>query len=110
MSRSDDNRLEDIVDAAAEIAAVVAEGRERFERDRLVQLATERLLEIIGEAMAKMSIGFREEHPQVEWPQVIGMRNLLAHAYHRVDIELVWQAASESVPSLLVAIRLPQLP
>ncbi len=107
MSRSDDNRLEDIADAAAEIAAVVAGGRARFERDRLVQLATERLLEIIGEAMAKMSMEFREEHPQVEWPQVIGMRNLLAHAYHRVDIELVWKAASESVPSLLVAIRLP---
>jgi uncharacterized protein with HEPN domain len=42
-----------------------------------------------------MSDEFRDGHSSVEWPKVIGMRNLLAHAYHRIEVDLVWLAAAE---------------
>jgi len=48
VSRSDDQRVLDILDAADQVAAVVKEGRKAWEQDRLRQLAVERLLEIIG--------------------------------------------------------------
>lgn len=47
MSRADEERIEDIIEAASEIAAVVAAGREIWDTDRVRQLAVERLLEII---------------------------------------------------------------
>ena len=108
MSRSDDMRLEDIAEAGRQIASVVAKGRRAVEEDRLLQVALERLLEIIGEALSKMSDEFRDSHSSVEWPKVIGMRNLLAHAYHRIEVDLVWLAAAEDTPDLLSAIGLIQ--
>lgn len=60
--------------------------------------------------MSKMSVEFRDAHSEVEWLRVIGMRNLLAHAYHRIESELVWTAASEDMPALLNAMGLPSAP
>jgi len=49
MSRSDDLRVQDILDAVDLIADVVRDGRGAWGQDRIRQLAAERLLEIIGE-------------------------------------------------------------
>lgn len=50
MTRSDDQRIADIVEAGDHLAALVADGRSAFDRDWMRQRASERLLEIIGEA------------------------------------------------------------
>lgn len=74
MSRSDDQRIADILEAAEQIARVVQGGREAWDSDRIAQLAVERLLEIIG------------------------VRVVLAHHYHRVDPGQVWNIAATEVP------------
>jgi uncharacterized protein with HEPN domain len=50
VSRADSERIDDIAEAAREIAAIIAVGREAWNADRTRQLAVERLLEIIGES------------------------------------------------------------
>ena len=50
MSRSDDERIADILEAAREIAGIVLSGRQSYDENRLTQLATEHLIQIIGEA------------------------------------------------------------
>ncbi len=45
MSRSDVERLTDILDAAAELSAVVERGRDQFLADAILKRAAERLLE-----------------------------------------------------------------
>ena len=85
MSRSDDLRMQDILDAADQIVDVVADGREIWAKDRLRQLAVERLLEIIGESANALSHEFRAQYPRVPWSDIIGLRVVLAHHYHRVD-------------------------
>jgi uncharacterized protein with HEPN domain len=55
VSRSDELRRQDILDAAEQILEVVADGREVWVKDRLRQLAVERLLEIIGESANALS-------------------------------------------------------
>lgn len=50
MSRSDRDRLADILDAASELAPIVESGVDRFRSDPIARRAAERLLEIIGEA------------------------------------------------------------
>lgn len=65
MSRRDDERVADILDAADEIAAVIEPGRDAWDKDRLRQLAAERLLEIIGEAANSLSDEFRARYPGI---------------------------------------------
>lgn len=100
MSRSDDERIADILDAVGQIATVVERGREAWEQDRIPQLAVERLLEIIGESAKAMSNEARSAYPSVPWADVIGLRVVLAHHYHRVDPAQVWTIASTEVPRL----------
>ncbi|MDZ7673969.1 MAG: HepT-like ribonuclease domain-containing protein [Acidimicrobiales bacterium] len=101
MSRSDDERVADIVDAADQIAEVIARGKAAWDDDRIGQLAVERLLEIIGESARAMSDAARSDHPDVSWSDVIGLRVVLAHHYHRVDPDQVWVIASTEVPKLV---------
>jgi uncharacterized protein with HEPN domain len=108
VSRTDDQRVLDILDAADQIAGVIKDGREAWDQDRLRQLAVERLLEIIGESANALSDEFRAGYPDVPWRDVIGLRIVLAHHYHRVDPNQVWVIASGEVPHLAEKLRRPQ--
>jgi uncharacterized protein with HEPN domain len=101
VSRADDERIDDIVEAASEIAAIVDAGREAWEKDHVRQLAVERLLEIIGESARAMTDSGRARHPGIPWSDIIGLRTVLAHHYHRVDPDQVWTFATRDVPALL---------
>ena len=101
MSRSDDLRVADIVEAAQQLGELVAAGRDAFDADWTRQRAAERLLEIIGEASNAMSEDFKAKHPAVSWRHIINLRNLLAHHYHRVDMDQLWTIAADNIPQLL---------
>jgi uncharacterized protein with HEPN domain len=60
-------------------------------RDYL-QDAVIRCLEIVGEATKRLSPELRLLHPGVPWRAMAGMRDVLIHAYDRVDLEEVWMA------------------
>jgi uncharacterized protein with HEPN domain len=100
VTRTDDERLSDIIDACGEVAGLVARGRGDFEADRAVQLALERLLEIIGEASNALSEETRARFPEVEWRGITRLRVVLAHDYHRIDPDLVWAMATDEIPEL----------
>lgn len=104
MSRSDDHRLADIQEAAAKLASRLGHDYARWAADDDLRLITERLVEIIGEAARAMSPEGRAAYPEVDWAGLIGLRNVLVHAYHRVQPELLWQAAAVDVP--LIAAKL----
>lgn len=98
--RDDRERLLDIQEAIARIEKYAAQGRESFERDELIQTWMLRHLQIIGEAARAMSEDFRTQHPELAWADMIGMRNILVHIYFGIDLDLVWQAVTQSVPHL----------
>jgi uncharacterized protein with HEPN domain len=105
VSRSDDQRVQDILDAADQILDVVKDGRGAWDKDRLRQLAVERLLEIIGESANALSDGFRAQYPDVPWRDIIGLRVVLAHHYHRVDPNQVWVIATNEVSHFAEQLR-----
>ena len=57
---------------------------QRFENDEILQDAIVRRIQIIGEAARKISQEFKEEHPEISWFEVIGMRHRLIHEYFRI--------------------------
>ena len=72
--------------------------------DEVTNAAILRWLEVIGEAATHVSGELRTAHPEVPWADIIGMRNVLIHAYRRVEPVLVW-AAVERLPELEAQIR-----
>lgn len=101
MSRGDNQRLLDIIEAAAEVGAIVANGRDEYLANPVAKRAVERLLEIIGEAANLLSDETKDSFPNVEWREITNLRILLSHHYFRIDEEQIWETASVSVPELL---------
>ncbi len=107
MKQPDDRgRLEDMLESAEE-AAEIARGKSRadLDRDRLLNLGLARLLEIIGEAAARVSPAFRESCPAIPWADIIGLRNRLIHNYRDVDLDILWRIVEADVPALIDALK-----
>ena len=105
MNRDDQTRLDDIFEFATRLELYVAKGHEEFLEEDGSGLAIERLIELVGEASSHFSEEFKSAFPSIAWKEIAGMRVLLAHAYHRVDSEVVWTAATVSVPELVIQLR-----
>jgi uncharacterized protein with HEPN domain len=68
--------------------------------NELLQSAVLQKLTVIGEAASKLSQEFRDLHPEVEWNDIVSLRNIAVHAYFAVDWPIVWVTASQEVPVL----------
>ena len=100
MSRTDAERIADILDACDLLAEIVAHGREAFIDDRILRSAAERQLEIIGVAADSLSEETTRRIPGTTVSKAKAMRNFLAHTYFRVDDNAVWKTIAEDVPEL----------
>lgn len=97
--------LEDVVRHGEEALAYLhGVTLEQFVKDRRLQLVTERLLEIIGEAAGGLSDEARKA-VDVDWRAVRGLRNVLAHQYGAVDLPRLYRTAVNRLPPLIDAIR-----
>lgn len=67
---------------------------------------------IVGEATKRLSFEFREQHSQIPWSQVAGMRDIIFHQYDRLDLDVVWTVIQRSIPELLaqIVLLLPEEP
>jgi uncharacterized protein with HEPN domain len=69
--------------------------------DRLLQLASVKSLEIIGEATKKLPMEFRRAHSQIPWRVMAAMRDLLTHNYTGVSYARVYRTIMEDIPPLI---------
>ena len=113
MPRSDASVIVDIVGAARCIGEFLLEvDQSRFMQDREKQSAVLHQLMVLGEAVKRLSTDFREVHTDVRWSNIAAMRDRLIHLYDDVDLQVVWDAATEDVPKLLSFVQsfLPDAP
>lgn len=103
--RGDEQYLQDILDAIAQIQKYAALGHERFQQDELVQTWCAHYLQIIGEAARALSDGLRELYSSVPWPQIIGMRNLLVHEYFIINMNEIWVTVERDLPPFRLQIE-----
>jgi len=71
-----------------------------FLQDEIIQHAISMSLITIGECANHLSMEFREEYHEVEWIQIIAVRNIAAHGYWQLNMEQIWQATVEDIPML----------
>ena len=91
MSKHDDRiPLQHMLDHAREAVKMIA-GKKRPDigRERMLELSLIRLIEIVGEAAARVSPEGRIQYQSIPWREVIGMRNRLVHGYDQVDLNLL---------------------
>jgi uncharacterized protein with HEPN domain len=106
MLTSDRVRLQHILDAAKRIV-IITRGRSRidFEEDLMLPFALVALLQIIGEAGRNVSDEYRDEHAEIDWKGITGLRNRLAHAYFDVDYDVLYQVVQEDIPPLILIVE-----
>jgi uncharacterized protein with HEPN domain len=88
-------------------AMAFARGRKRvdLDRDRGFLRSLERVLELIGEAARRISLETQEAYPAIPWKDIIGMRNIIAHEYGKVDLDEIWKTMQEDVPRLVATLE-----
>lgn len=74
--------------------------RAMFDDNDLLQDGIIRQLEIIGEAAARLSDAFQQEHRGLDIRNMKGVRNVLIHGYANVDLDVVWDITQRDIPVL----------
>lgn len=77
-----------------------------FVSDDMMRRATERQLEIIGEAATQVSKIVRDSNGEIPWRQIIAQRNVLAHEYGEIKVELIWKLVQAHIPTLIQRLEL----
>ena len=101
IKRKPDVYLQDIFESISHIQRFL-EGvsEDEFYKNVEKQDAVLRRLEIIGEAVKHLSDEIREDHPDVPWRQIAGMRDIIIHEYFGITLEMVWVVATEDILDL----------
>lgn len=98
--RGDDERVADMLEAIARIQSWNSGAVPRS----MYQSAVLHELMIIGEAVGRLSDGFKETRPDIPWQDVVGQRVQLAHHYWETQWARIQQTVDEDIPALKSAL------
>jgi uncharacterized protein with HEPN domain len=99
-------RLADIVEACERVRALLCGvPLEVFEADWSNQWIVERGIEIVSEASRHLPVDMKERHPQIPWPKVAGIGNVLRHNYEHVSSAILWTLVQTELTDLEQACR-----
>jgi len=105
MSRDYRLYLEDILESCKRINKYTqGESFESFIKNTLVYDAVLRNIEIVGEAVKRVPVKIQEQHPELDWRRIAGMRDIVAHHYFSIHDEIVWDIIVNKIPELEVQI------
>ncbi len=94
------DRVQHIQEAIIKIIKYTQSGRSKFDREEETQNSIIYYLQILGEAASSIPQDFRDRHPEIPWRPMISMRNKLIHHYDGIDLDVVWETATVSIPDL----------
>jgi uncharacterized protein with HEPN domain len=105
MPHDDGVYLQHIRDATTRIEEYIQNTDEAaFKKQTLIQDGVIRQIEIIGEAVKRLSSSFKTSHDHIPWQDIARMRDKLIHDYFGVDVEKVWLTAKEDIPLLKIEV------
>ncbi len=98
--------LQDIVESM-ELAQEYVKGItfEEMVADRMRRDSVERTIERVGEAATRIPSEIRRMYPDIPWVNMVGMRNIISHAYDRLSYQIIWDTIHESIPKYLPLVR-----
>ncbi len=105
MSRDPSQRIEDVLVAIERCQRYVVALSGDADLVDMAEDAIERNLQIVGEAVTHLPERITSAHPEIEWTQIRGFRNILVHQYFGVDVEIVRDVVQTHLPPLADAAR-----
>lgn len=71
-----------------------------FQSDtRTVDAIVHNLL-VIGEAARCLPASIKENHPDIDWIAINGLRNRIAHEYFGLSLSVIWEIVQTDLPRL----------
>jgi uncharacterized protein with HEPN domain len=99
-------RIQHIYDAVIEIESYIQDASyDTFQSNLMMQRACINLLEIIGEAANHLSSWLKKVHNEIEWQEVVDLRNILIHEYFGIDTKIVWDIIQHDIPKMKIQIQ-----
>jgi len=83
--------------------------KDAFLKNLIVQRAVGMSILMLGEAVVRLARDnpeFLAEHPDIPWQNIQGLRNRIAHGYFEIDLNIVWETVTKSLPDLLDQLQL----
>jgi len=106
MSRSLKLYLEDISQSIYKIRKNTASiSKQQFSDDDRIYDSVVLNLQIIGESSKNIPETIRDRYPQIEWRKIIGLRNIISHAYFSLELDVIWDIVQTKIPPLQDAIQ-----
>ena len=94
-------RIDDIIEAINKIERYITDiDFDSWQHDEKTVDAVIRNIEVIGEASSHLPIEIQEQYKDVPWGMMKGIRNILAHEYFGVDLEIIWKTVKDDLPIL----------
>ena len=82
-------------------ALIVGRSRADLDTDRSLAMLLTHLMEIFGEASARIPRDFRENHPEFDWQEAADFRNVLIHQFDTISYDVIWEAVQDELPALV---------
>lgn len=73
---------------------------EEAKADPIVYFGLVKHVEIIGEAVYKLTTEYREKHPVLNWGDIERMRHVLVHGYYKIRPAQLWDTIEVDIPTL----------
>jgi len=109
MARSEQEWIEDILTAVADIRAdTMGMDFAAFSGNPAIIRSVLYSIGVIGEAAKHVSDGLKTDNPQIPWRAVARMRDRVVHEYFRTNIRRVWDVVTEDLDPLEAALREPR--
>ena len=105
----DPGRIEHMLLAIEKIEAYTNDiNYKQFVSDDMRMHATIYNIQVIGEAVYKLTKDFKAEHKEGPWSQIEKMRHILVHDYYKIVPEAVWDVVTEDIPNLKPSLQILQ--
>ena len=100
------DRLTHILEAILSIEQLL-EGKSLADiaNSRHNRMILERELEVISEASRKIPDDIKAKQDTIDWAAIAALGNRLRHAYHRIDVDILYAIAQSDLPPLKVFIE-----
>lgn len=97
----DNERLKHILTAISRVEEFTKDlNKDELNANLLHLHATVYNIQIIGEAVYKLTLDFKNNHPQTPWKMIEKMRHILVHDYYQVNKDILWMVITEDLPPL----------